>query len=165
MPESLFETWNTTNGTSIQQFIDVFHTFNPPDILAQHYFVQNPTTGQGVSPKWDFTSSGNPQLVGNPDAIIVAKGKASIPAPHNATDINWLDVVNIGGAAGGKVADEVLRTSTVGGQPPTSCEFGETEDISVKYTSFYCACPCFSAHQPETDCFTLLGFFGGSLAQ
>lgn len=138
LQQPLFESWNASESTSIQEFIAALHAFNPPDVLAQHYFVQNPTTGQGVSPKWDFISSGNPKFVGNQDAIVVAKGKASIPAPNTATDINWLDVVNIGGAAGGKVADEVLRTDTVGGQPPATCEFGKTQDISVKYASKYC---------------------------
>ena len=118
--EPLFAAWNAFEGISIQDFINLFHDINPPEILAQHYFVTNPTTGQGVSPKWDFTSSGNPRFVGNTDAFIVAKGKGSVAAPNSSVNINWLDVVNIGGAAGGEIADEVFRTDTVGGQPPSS---------------------------------------------
>lgn len=137
LPQSLFTAWNATEDTPIQDFITLFHAFNTPDILAQHYFVTNPTTGQGVSPKWDFTSSGDAALAGNPNAFVIAKGKTSIPAPNNTTDINWLDVVNVGGDAGGQAAAEVLRTTTVGGQPPATCQFGQTQDISVKYTSFY----------------------------
>ncbi|THH00867.1 hypothetical protein EW026_g1749 [Hermanssonia centrifuga] len=133
----LFAAWDAFDGLSIQDFIAFFHGVNPPEILAQHYFVTNPTTGQGVSPKWDFVSSGNAKFVGNDKAFIVAKGKASIPAPNTTTDINWLDVVNIGGDAGGLIADEVFRTDTVGGQPPSSCTFGQTQDISVKYASKY----------------------------
>lgn len=152
----LFAAWDAFDGVSIQDFIAFFHGVNPPEILAQHYFVTNPTTGQGVSPKWDFVSSGNAKFVGNDKAFIVAKGKASIPAPNTTTDINWLDVVNIGGDAGGLIADEVFRTDTVGGQPPSSvsstifllsiyltydsrlqCTFGQTQDISVKYASKY----------------------------
>ena len=94
-----------------------------------------------MSPKWDFTSSGHPALAGNASAFIVARGKDSVPAPHAATDIAWLQVVNIGGDAGGTVADVVIRSDTVGGQPPASCEFGKTQDISVKYTSKYCEYP------------------------
>ncbi|KIP04371.1 hypothetical protein PHLGIDRAFT_19995 [Phlebiopsis gigantea 11061_1 CR5-6] len=133
----LFAQWNATEDTSIQEFIKAEHILNPPDILAQHYFVTNPTTGQGVSPKWDFTSSGHPALAGNASAFIVARGKDNIPAPHAATDIAWLQVVNIGGDAGGAVADVVIRSDTVGGQPPASCVFGQSQDISVKYTSKY----------------------------
>ena len=103
-----------------EDFIEFFHVVNPPEILAQHYFVSNPTTGQGVSPKWDFASSGNPRFAGNSSAFIVAKGKGSVPAPNSTVNINWLDVVNIGGDAGGQIADEVFRTDTVGGQPPSS---------------------------------------------
>ena len=129
----LFAAWDAFDGISVQDFIDFFHAVNPPEILAQHYFVANPITGQGVSPKWDFTSSGNPRLVGNPNAFIVAKGKGSVPAPDSTVNVNWLDVVNIGGQAGGLVADEVFRTDTVGGQPPSSvC-------ITLVYAAFDCA--------------------------
>lgn len=116
----LFQAWTAFPSLTIQDFISFFHAANPPEILAQHYFVPNPITGQGVSPKWDFTSSGNPKFAGNPDAFIIAKGKGSIPAPNATNDVNWLDVVNVGGDAGGKIADEVFRIDTIGGQPPSS---------------------------------------------
>jgi len=132
LPDTLFSAWNGFNGTSIQDIILDNHIINNTDILAQHYFITNPQTGQGVSPKWDFTSSG--KFAGNQDAFIVAKGKGTLPAPTNSTrDVNWLDVVNIEG----KIADEVFRTDTRGGQPPSSCTFGQTKDISVKYVSYY----------------------------
>ena len=134
----IFNVWSNLVPASIQSIIELFHIIDIPQILAQHYFIPNPTTGQGLSPKWDFTSSGNPALAGNASAFIVARGKDSVPAPHAATDIAWLQVVNIGGDAGGTVADVVIRSDTVGGQPPASCEFGKTQDISVKYTSKYC---------------------------
>lgn len=120
MQVPLFASWNATQDTSIQEIIEGLHNLNPPNILAQHYFIQNPTTGQGLSPKWDFTSSGNPKFVGNKDAFIVVKGKGSVAAPNTKVDINWLDVVNIGGDQGGQIADEVFRTDTVGGQPPAT---------------------------------------------
>lgn len=132
LPDLLFQEWSSYNSSSIQDLIAAMHVTSPPEILAQHYFVTNPTTGQGVSPKWDFTSSG--KFNGTQDAFIVAKSKASLPAPTNATtDVAWLDVVNVEG----KIADEVFRTDTRGGQPPASCTFGQTEDISVKYVSYY----------------------------
>ena len=89
-------------------------------MLAQHYFVPNPVTGQGVSATWDFRSSGNHKFVGVDDAIIIAKGLASIPAPDAARDVAWLQVENIGTSAGGKIAQQVIRSDTVGGQPPVS---------------------------------------------
>lgn len=118
--EPLFAAWNASAGVTIQDFINLMHALDMPSILAQHYFVTNPTTGQGVSPKWDFTSSGNARFAGNPAAFIVAKGKGSVAAPNPTVNVNWLDVVNIGGAEGGEIADEVFRTDTVGGQPPSS---------------------------------------------
>lgn len=152
----LFQRWHQEENLSIQEIIETLHIVNPPEILAQHYFVQNPVTKQGVSPTWDFRSSGNSKFVGVDEAFIIAKGLANIPAPNAARDVAWLQVENIGGGVGGKVADQVLRTDTVGGQPPTSvsfwsphpvfdfvlmcpqCEFGKSQDISVKYTSKYC---------------------------
>lgn len=111
----LYNVWTELIPHPIEAIIDLLHLLNPPEILAQHYFITNPTTGQGVSPKWDFTSSGKFQ--GNKDAFIVAKGKASLPAPTDPTkDVAWLDVVNVEG----KIADEVFRFDTVGGQPPAT---------------------------------------------
>lgn len=86
-----------------------------PEVLAQHYFIPNPVTGSGLSPKWDFTSSG--KFEGQEDAFVVARGQGSLPAPTDPTkDIAWLEVVNIQGDA----ANIVFRTDTRGGQPPTS---------------------------------------------
>ena len=99
----------------IQAIIELLHFLNPPTILAQHFFQTNPVTGQGVSPVWDFRS--NPRFQGNNDAFILAKGKGSIPAPTDPKkDVAWLDVVNVQG----KIADEVFRFDTVGGQPPAT---------------------------------------------
>lgn len=152
MQEPLFAQWNATQNTSIQAFIAALHGTNPPDVLAQHYFVPNPLTGTGVSPKWDFSSSGNAKFAGNPNATIVAKGQSSVPAPRAQTDVNWLEVVNVGGAAGGAIADVVIRSDTVGGQPPATCEYGKTQDISVKYVSKYCEYPhCLSANEQLAD--------------
>lgn len=138
---TLFDSWNVFDGLSIQDIItllaaqDIFSFINPggqPQVLAQHYFVTNPVTGQGVSPKWDFTSSG--RFKGNEDAFIIAKGLGSLPAPTNATtDVAWLQVTNVEGS----IADQVFRIDTKGGQPPAMCTFGSSPNISVKYTSKY----------------------------
>ena len=108
---------------TIQDFINFFHDSNPPEILAQHYFVPNPVTGQGLSPKWDFTSSGNPKFVGDSKAVFVVRGVNNVPAPNKTTDIAWLNVANIGQDKGGRIADQVFRTNTIGGQPPSSVSF------------------------------------------
>lgn len=116
----LFAAWKAFTGPSIQDFIGFFRDTNASAVLAQHYFVPNPTAGQGLSPKWDFAAAGNPALAGNPNASVVAAGKGSVAAPDAAADINWLDVVRVPGGAGGAAADEVFRTDTAGGQPPAS---------------------------------------------
>ncbi|KAI8969787.1 hypothetical protein BD414DRAFT_255845 [Trametes punicea] len=136
----LFTFWTSLVPYSIQSIIDVLHVLNVPDVLAQHYFVTNPITGQGISPKWDFSSSG--KFEGVKDAFIVGKSKGSIPAPTNATrDVPWLDLVQVQG----DIASEVFRFDTVGGQPPASCVYGKDHDISVRYVAKYI-------------------FYGGSLA-
>ncbi|EKM57506.1 uncharacterized protein PHACADRAFT_91054 [Phanerochaete carnosa HHB-10118-sp] len=165
LPQLIFDSWNTTDeATSIQDFIAASNSFNPPDILAQHFFVPNPSGAGSVSPEWNFESLGNRKFQNQPNAFVVAIGKASIPAPNKVQDVNWLDVVNIGGQAGGQIADEVLRTSTVGGQPPPTCEFGQSQDISVKYASFYGAC-LLPAYQLRflSLIISCAAFFGGSL--
>ncbi|KAI0090378.1 hypothetical protein BDY19DRAFT_769437 [Irpex rosettiformis] len=133
----LFNAWNTFPMLTIQDFINFFHESNPPEVLAQHYFVPNPVTGQGLSPKWDFRSSGNPKFVGADQAVFVGQGVGNVPAPNRTTDIAWLNVANIGRDKGGQIADQVLRTNTIGGQPPSTCTFGQSPDIVVKYSSFY----------------------------
>ncbi|CAL1699294.1 unnamed protein product [Somion occarium] len=132
LPDQLYDSWVNFNQSSVQEIIDHLHVLNPPEILAQHYFVSNPTTGQGLSPKWDFTSSG--KFSGNKDAFFVGRGQGSLPAPTDPKkDINWLEVANVQGS----IANTVFRTDTRGGQPPSSCEFGKTQDTSVRYVSFY----------------------------
>lgn len=115
LPDQLYDSWVNFNQSSVQEIIDHLHVLNPPEILAQHYFVSNPTTGQGLSPKWDFTSSG--KFSGNKDAFFVGRGQGSLPAPTDPKkDINWLEVANVQGS----IANTVFRTDTRGGQPPSS---------------------------------------------
>lgn len=99
--------------------------------LGQHYFVPNPKTGQGVSPKWDFSAQG--QLKGALDAVVVVEKLAGAPAPTGEDDIDWLAT----NAIDGKLAAQVYRTDTRGGQAPDECEIpGNT--LEVKYVSNYC---------------------------
>ena len=116
LQDELLPAWDAlSQEVSIQQALDFVHFLNPPASLAQHYFVPNPTTGQGLSPKWDFTSSG--RFAGNADAYVVGKGVGTLPSPDDPSkDVAWLQVQNVQG----KIADTVFRYDTVGGQPPSS---------------------------------------------
>jgi hypothetical protein len=136
----LFNAWDSFPSLTVQDFIGFFHESNAPEILAQHYFIPNPITGQGLSPTWDFRSSGNPQLTSVEDAIFVGKGIGNIPAPNKTTDVAWLNVANIGGGKGGSVADQVFRTNTRGGQPPSSVSYHQ---FSLRGFPLICI---FSAH-------------------
>jgi len=101
-----------------------------PTLLGFHYFVTSPS-GTGISPKWDFTSTG--KTAGNATAFILAAKVGDIPSPAApTTNVDWLALNNVQGA----LASKVFRIDTVGGQPPTSCVAGSA-DISVKYTSKY----------------------------
>ncbi|KAJ7255823.1 hypothetical protein B0H12DRAFT_1287302 [Mycena haematopus] len=101
-----------------------------PHLDGFHYFVTSPS-GTGLSPKWDFTSTG--RFAGNATAFVLGAKVGDIPAPTDpATNIDWLQLK----AVQGDLASQVFRIDTVGGQPPTSCVAGSA-DISVKYTSKY----------------------------
>jgi len=123
-----FNTWNTasakTTATSIGAKVDA------PNLLGFHYFVTAPS-GTGISPIWDFRSTG--KFTGNSTAFILAAKVGDIPAPTNPkTNVDWLALNNVQGA----LASKVFRIDTVGGQPPASCVAGSAP-ISVKYTSKY----------------------------
>ncbi|PCH35191.1 hypothetical protein WOLCODRAFT_166107 [Wolfiporia cocos MD-104 SS10] len=127
-----YNVWsNLSEVVSIAEVIDYIHSVNPPQNLAQHYFVPNPV-GTGLSPKWDFTSSG--EFNGNPNAYVIGRVNGTLPSPDDPTkDVTWLEVLNVQG----DIADEVFRFDTVGGQPPSSCTYGSSANISVDYVSKY----------------------------
>ena len=115
MQNQLYNLWNSEDSITIQQAIQDLSDVLLPGVLGQHYFVTNPVTGSGVSPKWDFTSSG--KFAGNQDAYFVGAPVGNVPAPSNpAKNVAWLHIGHVEGA----LADEVFRYDTVGGQPPTS---------------------------------------------
>jgi len=117
-------------AVTAQTIVNGLASFGAPGVLGQHYFITNPITGSGISPKWDFTSSGKTK--GNANAFVVGAKVANIPAPVTAKDVDWLQLSNVQG----KLASEVYRVDTRGGQPPASCTPG-SNPISVKYTSMY----------------------------
>ena len=86
----------------------------PAFVLGQHYFVTNPVTGAGLSPKWDFTSASE---AGHADAFVVGAKTGDVPAPASpATNVDWLSLSNAQGA----LAQQIFRLQTHGGQPPAS---------------------------------------------
>lgn len=89
-----------------------------PDVLGQHYFVPNPATGSGTSPKFDFTSA---RFNGVADAFVVLARTGDIPSPDDkSVDIDWLYLTALSYAGQGKLAKSVFRVETAGGQPPAS---------------------------------------------
>ncbi|EPQ52251.1 malate dehydrogenase [Gloeophyllum trabeum ATCC 11539] len=108
-------------------------------VLGQHYFVPNPITGSGTSPKWDFTSAA---YAGNPNAFAIGARTGNLASPDGAANVDWLQLKVVQG----NLATSVYRVNTVGGQLPGSCSPSDTTVHSVKYTSKYY-------------------FFGGSIKQ
>ena len=88
-----------------------------PFVLGQHYFIPNPITGSGLSPKWDFTSAA---LAGNANAFVVGAKTGDVPAPTGASDVDWLSLKNVQG----ELATQIFRVATKGGQPPSSVRSG-----------------------------------------
>jgi hypothetical protein len=106
-------------------------------------------SGTGISPIWDFTSSGS--FAGNANAYVIGAKVGDIPAPTSpTTNVDWLALNGVQGA----LASKIFRIDTVSGQPPTSvrtlsfilfehriepdlqCVAGSAP-ISVKYTAKY----------------------------
>ncbi|KAI0739096.1 hypothetical protein C8Q80DRAFT_1124486 [Daedaleopsis nitida] len=115
---------------SVPVIVNTLPGFQGAPLLGEHYFVTNPVTGTGISPKWDFTSA---RFKGNKDAYMIGAVKGNIPAPTNPSqNVPWLDVAHVQGA----LADEVFRYDTVGGQPPSSCTTAGAT-LTVKYVAKY----------------------------
>jgi len=97
--------------------------------LGKHYFITNPLTGTGISPKFDFTQDSQK---GNANAFTTVKKFGGIPAPTGAKDVDWLELTSIQG----DLAKYVFRINTRAGQPPSSCTTAG-QVISVPYTAQY----------------------------
>ncbi|KAK0203611.1 hypothetical protein DFS33DRAFT_1261561 [Desarmillaria ectypa] len=97
-------------------------------VLGDHFFITNPVTGSGISPKWDFTAS-----LHDSEAFVVGARSGSVAAPTGSSDIDWLALNRVLGS----LATQVYRVDTRDGQPPATCTPGSAP-ITVKYTSKYC---------------------------
>ncbi|KAF4564706.1 hypothetical protein EYR40_010878 [Pleurotus pulmonarius] len=126
-----FTIWKALpNKVTADKVIELLHLAKTPTILGQHYFITNPITGSGLSPKWDFTSQGATK--GNPNAFVVGARSGGVPAPTGPQDVDWLFLTGVQG----QLADQIYRVDTRGGQPPATCTPGSAP-ISVKYASKY----------------------------
>ncbi|KDQ31883.1 hypothetical protein PLEOSDRAFT_1100408 [Pleurotus ostreatus PC15] len=129
--DDVFTVWKLLpKQLTAAKVVELLHFAKTPTILGQHYFIINPLTGVGISPKWDFTSQGATK--GNPNAFVVGARTGGLAAPTGPQDVDWLSLSN----AQGQLADQIYRVDTRGGQPPASCTPGSAP-ISVKYASKY----------------------------
>lgn len=119
--------WYATTNVTVQQIVTILGLTHNSGVLGQQYYVPNPV-GTGLSPKWDFTSSG--ATAGDPNAYVIGAKVGDLPSA-NSSDIDELMVK----AVEGELASLVFRVDTDGGQPPAQCEAG---NITVKYTAQYC---------------------------
>ncbi|KAJ7865318.1 hypothetical protein B0H14DRAFT_3443021 [Mycena olivaceomarginata] len=125
---TVFNAWNAAPAGASANTVG--GRVGTPTLLGFHYFVTSPS-GTGISPKWDFTSTG--KFAGNSSAFVTGSKVGDITAPtDSATNVDWLAINNVEGS----LASKVFRIDTVNGQPPTSCVAGSA-DISVKYTAKY----------------------------
>ncbi|KAJ4481993.1 hypothetical protein J3R30DRAFT_2110765 [Lentinula aciculospora] len=132
LQSTAFAAWNSSSSTSVSSTSSILSSANvisSPITLGQHYFITNPVTGSGLSPKWDFTSNA---LAGDADAFVVGTKVDDVAAPTGSVDVDWLYLTNLTGT----LANEVYRIDTQGGQAPASCTSGSA-DITVKYTAMY----------------------------
>ena len=101
------------SSLTISEVITALSYVKNPIVLGEHYFITNPITGTGLSPRWDFTSHA---FKGNPNAFVVGSKAGDLVAPTGSQDIDWLYLK----AVQGELANEVYRTDTRLGQPPAS---------------------------------------------
>jgi hypothetical protein len=123
--------------------------------LGLHFFVKNANASviTGI-PAWDFAASQN-----SSKAFVDVAAFKKLAAPQNVTDVPWLQV----NGTKGELATTVYRLFTRGGQPPASCGPKDPKEISVKYTSQYCASfRRLSSRYLLIRIALLAGFFGAS---
>ena len=109
---------------TVQEVIGGLGALHPAFVLGQHYFITNPLTGVGLSPKWDFTSASE---AGNDEAFVVGAKTGDVPDPTDPeVNIDWLSL----SAVEGELAQQVYRVVTNGGQPPSS--------VSVCHSMVWC---------------------------
>ncbi|EIM89136.1 uncharacterized protein STEHIDRAFT_119880 [Stereum hirsutum FP-91666 SS1] len=121
------DTFNTTELISTLGFL------GNPDVIGQHYFVPNPATGSGSSPKFDFTSA---RFNGVAEAFVVLAKTGDVVSPDDkSVDVDWLYLTALSYGGQGDLAGSAFRVETAGGQPPASCNGADS--ISVKYAAKY----------------------------
>jgi hypothetical protein len=108
-----------------QQLIENFAT-RTPLLFGHHYFVTNPITGTGISPKFAKDANGGAEFT------ILSKA-GSIHSPAGTANVDWLELSSIQGT----LAKTVFRVDTDAGQPPTTCT--GTSPTSIPYAAKYCA--------------------------
>ncbi|KAH7904709.1 hypothetical protein BJ138DRAFT_1166087, partial [Hygrophoropsis aurantiaca] len=129
-PALAYTAWNATGDImTAQEVISTLSIVPLPVVLGQHYYVPNPN-GAGLSPKWDFTSSGGTS--GNMVAYAVGAKIGDLPSPDTKVNIDSLMVKVVEG----NLANEIFRVDNHGGQPPASCTAGG-QNVTVKYTAQY----------------------------
>ncbi|KAE9404664.1 hypothetical protein BT96DRAFT_412731 [Gymnopus androsaceus JB14] len=134
LSSTAFAAWNASATSDVfdsKTVISTARVMTSPSTLGQHYFIPNPVTGTGLSPKWDFTSNA---FAGNSAAFVVGNKTDDDAAPTGTSNIDWLYLTNL--TSTGTLANEIYRINTQGGQPPASCTPGSPE-IFVKYTAMY----------------------------
>lgn len=106
------DTFNTTELISTLGFL------GNPDVIGQHYFVPNPATGSGSSPKFDFTSA---RFNGVAEAFVVLAKTGDVVSPDDkSVDVDWLYLTALSYGGQGELAGSAFRVETAGGQPPAS---------------------------------------------
>ena len=111
----VWATWqHAPKSITAADVVNDFALFKPAFVLGQHYFIPNPITGTGLSPKWDFTSTSE---AGHANAFVVGAKSGDVPAATNPK-VN-VDLLSLN-AVQGDLAQQVFRVETRGGQPPAS---------------------------------------------
>ncbi|OAX36774.1 hypothetical protein K503DRAFT_772207 [Rhizopogon vinicolor AM-OR11-026] len=126
-PTVVYDAWSAAYDlVTPQELITTLGLLPNPTVLGQHYYVPNPV-GTGLSPKWDFTSSG--ATAGNPNAYVIGVKVGDLPSSNSSN----IDNLMINGIEG-ELATEIFRVESNGGQPPSQCS---DANITVKYTAQY----------------------------
>lgn len=99
--------WESSSNSDVSS-IKSFKSIPKCAYLGDHFFITNPITGTGISPKWNFSPSHH--------GFVVGAKNASIPAPTGSQDVDWLKLTNVQG----DLAKEIYRVDTRSGQPPAS---------------------------------------------
>lgn len=131
VPRLAYTFWEaSTDLITPQDVITALNLVPNALVLGQHMYVPSPT-GSGLSPKWDFTSSGG--TAGNSNAYVIGAKVGDLPSSNPTMNIDNLMIE----AIKGDLASQIFRVQNNGGQPPAECNT-HGSNITVKYTAQYC---------------------------